>query len=193
MLKASILLPQGNGKFPDPILVNDYEDIQREVGGLFTTIAYRGEVSGEKIDLIGFVPDEIHEHTHDTINWYASALFEQEVHGPCVLAWGLSPNGESDGDIYDMPDTFSQFIFGSFTDAVVRAYGTSYMMSAMFESAVAEGVISEDELEKIMEALEAMNNGTFDEYTQAQRLDFMLLLNTVEGYVLRKEGEKDDQ
>lgn len=192
MLKASILLPQGNGKFPDPILVDDYTDIQREVGGLFTTIAYRGEISGEQIDFIGFVPDEITERSHDTINWYASALFEREVYGPCVLAWGLSPNGESDGDIYDMPDKFSEFIFGPFSEAVVKAYGQAYIMSAMFEGAVAEGVITEEELEKLTSFIEAMNEGRDAEYTDAQRVEFLLLMNAVEGYVLRKESGNNE-
>lgn len=190
MLKASILLPQGNGKFPDPILVDDYDDIQREVGGLFTTLSYRGEMSGTQIDLVGFVPDEIIDRTHDTINWYASALFEQEVYGPCVLAWGLSPNGESDGDIYDMPDMFSEFIFGSFTEAVVRAYGTSYMMSAMFDEAVAAGIITAEDLESLMLYIEALNDGTAEEYSQAEKVHFMLLLNAVEGFVLGRMNEE---
>lgn len=190
MLKASILLPQGNGKFPDPILVDDYDDIQREVGGLFTCVGWDGEVSGTRINVVGFLPDEVTERSHDTINWYASALFEQELYGPCVLAWGLSPNGESDGDIYDMPDMFSEFIFGSFTEAVVRAFCTANVMGKMFEAAVTEGVITHDELDRLMTFIEAMNDDTLDEYTDAERVDCMLLLNAVEAFVLRRERDE---
>jgi hypothetical protein len=193
MLKASVLLPAGNGKFPDPIFVNDYEDIQREVGGVFTTVSMRGQVHDNDVNVIGFVPDEIVTADETTMNWFASALFGQEVYGPCVVAWALSPNGEYDGDIYDMPDFLSEYLFGEFTEFVIRAYGEATAMTRIFQGAVTAGVITDDELESLMGYVEALTNDDTERYTDAEKVDFMLLLNAVEAHILRnsiKEGEE---
>lgn len=193
MLKASVLLPAGNGKFPDPIFVNDYEDIQREVGGVFTTVSMRGQVHDNDVSVIGFVPDDIVTADETTMNWFASALFGQEVYGPCVVAWALSPNGEYDGDIYDMPDFLSEYIFGEFTEFVVRAYGEATSMTRMFQGAVTAGVITDDELESLMEYIEALTNNDTERYTDAEKVNFMLLLNAVEAHVLRKSIEEGEE
>jgi hypothetical protein len=193
VLKASVLLPAGNGKFPDPIFVNDYEDIQREVGGLFTTVSMRGQVHDNDINVIGFVPDEIVTADETTMNWFASALFGQEVYGPCVVAWALSPNGEYDGDIYDMPDFLSEYIFGEFTQFVIRAYSEATALTRMFQGAVTAGVITEDQLESLMAYVEALTNDDTEHYTDAEKVNFMLLLNAVEGYMLRKSIEEGDE
>jgi hypothetical protein len=193
MLKASVLLPAGNGKFPDPIFVNDYEDIQREVGGVFTTVSMRGQVHDNDVNVIGFVPDDIVTADETTMNWFASALFGQEVYGPCVVAWALSPNGEYDGDIYDMPDFLSEYIFGEFTEFVVRAYGQATSMTRMFQGAVTAGIITDDELESLMQYIEALTNDDTERYTDAEKVNFMLLLNAVEAHVLRNSIEEGEE
>jgi len=193
MLKASILLPAGNGKYPDPILVDDYEDIQREVGGTFTTVAFDGALKESRINLIGFALDFVPEPTEDDVNWYASALFGQQVCGPCVVAWGLSPNGNNDGDIYDMPDFVSEYIFGEFTQFVISAWGQAHAMSNMFREAVASGIITETELDKLMDYVEALTNNDTDHYSDAEKVHFMLLLNAVEGFVLRRAIEEGNK
>lgn len=193
MLKASVLLPAGNGKYPDPIFVNDYEDIQREVGGLFTTLGIKGEINDREINLIGFAPDDVPNPDDQSINWYASAMFGTEVHGPCVVAWALSPNGEYDGDIYDMPDFVSEYIFGEFTQFVIRAYGEAGMMSNMFTEAVNAGIITPTDLERLMDYIEALTNGETEDYSDAEKVHFMLLLNAVEGFILRRAMEEGDK
>lgn len=190
MLKASVLLPAGNGKYPDPILVDDYEDIQREVGGTFTTVALTGSLKDSPINLIGFAPDSVPEPTENDMNWYASALFGQQVWGPCVVAWGLSPNGNNDGDIYDMPDFVSEYIFGEFTQFVIRAYGEAHMMGNMFREAVAAGIITETDLDRLMDYVEALTNDATDEYEDFEKVHFMRLLNAVEGFILGRAAEE---
>ena len=188
MLKASVLFPTGNGTYPDPMFIGDYTDIQSAVGGLFTTVTYNAELAnGDKMVLVGYLPDEIYERNHETINWYASALFQQELYGPCVVAWGLSPNGFYDGDIYDMPDDISAFLFGPFTQKVVEAYTQAGMMGAMFNNAVKDGVITEDELDDLMDFIEAQTNDDTEHYTDDERLRMLVLLNRVENYVLTEE------
>jgi hypothetical protein len=127
------------------------------------------------------------------MNWFASALFGQEVYGPCVVAWALSPNGEYDGDIYDMPDFLSEYIFGEFTEFVVRAYGQATSMTRMFQGAVTAGIITDDELESLMQYIEALTNDDTERYTDAEKVNFMLLLNAVEAHVLRNSIEEGEE
>lgn len=194
MLKASVLFPAGNGSFPDPIFIDDYKDIQAAIGGeVFTTVSVETDADGQPISLVGFIPDDIYERSENTINWYASALFGQELYGPCVVAWGLSPNGYRDGDIYDMPDGLSQYLFGAFTEKVLEAYTEATVMGAMFRGAVSAGVLSEEELDELMDFVEAMSDNDTSDYTDEERIEMMLLLNRVENYVLVLEREKDDK
>lgn len=192
MLKASVLFPTGNGTYPDPVFIDDYKDIQSAVGGVFTTVTFRTEMEGRDVALVGYLPDEMYERTHETINWYASALFQQELYGPCVVTWALSPNGYYDGDIHDMPEDVSLFLFGPFTQKVVEAYTQAGLMGMMFNNAVKDGVLTEDELDDLMDFIEAQNNDDTSDYTDADRIRMLVLLNRVENYVLMEELKQNN-
>lgn len=190
MLKASVLFPAGNGVFPDPIFIDDYKDIQSLVGGFFTTVSLNTSADGEPISLVGYLPDDVRERNNRTINWFASALFGQELYGPCVVAWGLSPNGFNDGDIYDMPDGMSEWLFGKFTEKVLEAYAEANMMTVVLHQAMDAGVITQQELDSLMDFIEAMTGDDTGAYTDEDKVGYMLLLNRIENHILVTEKDK---
>lgn len=188
MLKAGILLPCGTGKFPDPVFYDDYKDIQSEIGGLFTTLEWEDDVEGTHVAITGFARDEITQD-ETNMNWFAAAMFNQPVFGDVLLAWHLSPNGEKDGDVYDLPDFVSQFVLTDFTEGVVNCYAEATIMSHLFVAAVNDGVIDDTDMRNVMRYMEATSTGCEDALSDDEKQAALRVIDTVEQYAKRRAGD----
>lgn len=189
MLKAGIFFPAGTVEGADPIFYDGYMDIQDAVGGLFTTVENEQVIKGTHIALTGFVPDEVYERNEDTMNWFASALFGHELHGPCLVAWHLSPNGVKDGDVYDMPDYMTTFLLRDFVNGVVSAYGEATAVAGLIHLAIQEGAITDEEANLMMDYIDASTEGTLDDMDEDDKFEVLDLMNRMEAFALRKERE----
>jgi hypothetical protein len=190
MLKAGILLPSGTGKFPDPVLFEDYDDIRHMINDRdFGLLSWDEVVNGERVAITGFVADSIKEVDDSNMNWFASALFNKPVGGDVMLAWHLSPSGSEDGDVYDMPDWVSAFIFGDFTEGVVRCYGEATLMSHLFIAAVNDNVVSEDDMRLVMRYMESTQGGNAMPLTVSEKLQALDAMERIDAYISSRESE----
>jgi hypothetical protein len=188
MLKAGILLPCGTGKFPDPVFYDDYKDIQSSIGGLFTTLEWDEQLDDTRVAITGFARDEI-TPDETNMNWFAAAMFNQPIHGDVLIAWHLSPNGEKDGDVYDLPDFVSHFVMSDFSEGVVRCYAEATIMSHLFVAATNEGVITQDELRVVMDYMEFTTSGKFNAMTDSQKAEALQAIDKVDEYAKRRAEE----
>jgi hypothetical protein len=189
MLKAGVFFPAGTVEGADPIFYDGYMDIQDAVGGLFTTVENEQVIKGQHIALTGFLPDEVYERDETTMNWFASALFGYELHGPCVVAWHLSPNGFKDGDVYDMPDYMTAFLLRDFVNGVVSAYSEATAVAGLIGMAIQEGVLSEVEATIMMEYIEASTEGELDDMDEDLKFEVLDLMNRIEAFAIMKGRE----
>lgn len=189
MLKAGVFFPAGTVEGADPIFYDGYMDIQDAVGGLFTTVEREQVIKGEHIALTGFLPDEVYERTEETMNWFASALFGYELHGPCLVAWHLSPNGVKDGDVYDIPDTITSFLLRDFVNGVVSAYTEATAVAGLIHLAIQEGVMTDEEAGRMMDYIDASTEGELDDMDEDLKFEVLELMNRMEAFALRKERE----
>jgi hypothetical protein len=151
-LKSAALLPAGNGERIEPIMVGDYKSIQEIVGGCFDVVTQK---MPDGTVLCGYVHDEGLLLDMDT-NWFASALFERHLVGPCVVLSGTSPNGEYDGDDYDLPEKVFQFLTNQFTHHVIECYNETIIVTVGIELARSFGILSDDDLADLDEILETV-------------------------------------
>jgi hypothetical protein len=82
-------------------------------------------------------------------NWFASALFNQQLCGPVVLVSGTSPTGEYDGDNYDLPEGFYDFLTTQFTRRVADTYNETMIMTAGLALAKHVGIVGDEEMEQL--------------------------------------------
>jgi hypothetical protein len=149
-LKSGALLPAGTGEQIEPIMVEDYKSIQQVIGGCFDVV--RKELEDGTV-ICGYVHDEGLLLGMDT-NWFASALFERHLVGPCVVVSGTSPSGEYDGDDYDLPERFFHFLANQFAEHVIECYNESMLITVGIELAKLHGIIDDDDLADLDAILE---------------------------------------
>jgi len=107
-------------------------------------------------------------------NYLASALFGRDLVGDCVLLWGLSPDGERDGDNYDMPAEMVESITTELLEGVSVAYNTSVVVSAIMELAIYAGITTKSEASSVIHDLhEASVNGTDNTEPEAELIAIM--------------------
>jgi len=155
MAKA-ILLQAGVGGDVIPVEVNGYKEIQDKVGGLFDVV--RQQVSDD-IVAVGYVHDEGLLLDLD-MNWIASALFMREIRGDVVVVNGYSPNGEYDGDDYDLPSSFIDYMKTTFLAKVAHTYNESMLMGAAFDYVLEHGLMEESEINELLAMMEDSGNTT---------------------------------
>lgn len=148
MAKA-ILLQAGVGGDVIPVDVNGYKEIQDKVGGLFDVV--RQQVNDD-IVAVGYVHDEGLLLDLD-MNWVASALFMREIRGDVVVVNGYSPNGEYDGDDYDLPQAFIEYMKTTFLARVAEKYNESVMVTAILEQAIEMGIMTDGEVDEWLNEL----------------------------------------
>jgi hypothetical protein len=155
---AGAFMPCGIGVEIEPVMVGDYKHIQSLIGGCFDVVTTR--VGGNEI--VGFVHDEGLLIGLEQ-NWFASALFERNLVGPCVIIGGESPDGYCDGDSYDLPENFFQFLTTKFTEHVTETYNEATTATIVLTLAQKFGLATEEELDLLVSKMgEEMNGGGGD-------------------------------
>lgn len=147
---AGALLPTGINTEIQPAIITDLKSIQAYVGG--TIDAVRHQLPDNTV-LVGYCHDEGLLLDME-INWFASALFMQELRGPVVLVSGTSPQGEYDGDNYDLPHEVYDYLTTQFTIHVANTYNDAMMMTVALAASVQEGIIDKSDVDRFSEAME---------------------------------------
>lgn len=136
-------------------MVGDLESIQHYVGGCIDAV--RTELEDGTV-IVGYCHDEGLLLGMET-NWFASALFNQQLCGPVVLVSGTSPDGEYDGDNYDLPEQFYKYLTTKFTKRVAETYNETMIMSAGIALARKVGLVDAEEMKILDEQLERASEG----------------------------------
>jgi hypothetical protein len=90
-------------------------------------------------------------------------LFERNLVGPCVIIGGESPDGYCDGDSYDLPENFFQFLTTKFTEHVTETYNEATTATIVLTLAQKFGLATEEELDLLVSKMgEEMNGGGGD-------------------------------
>ena len=145
---AGAFMPCGIGVEIEPVMVGEYTDIQTMVGGAFDCVT--AKVAGNII--VGYVHDEGLLIGLEQ-NWFASALFGKNLVGPCVIVGGESPSGEYDGDNYDLPESFFQFLTTKFTEHVAETYNEATTATIVLGLAESFGLATKEELELLVSTM----------------------------------------
>jgi hypothetical protein len=145
---AGAFMPCGIGVEIEPVMVGEYTDIQTMVGGAFDCVTTK--VGGHII--VGYVHDEGLLIGLEQ-NWFASALFGRNLVGPCVIVAGESPSGEYDGENYDLPESFFQFLTTKFTEHVAETYNEATTATIVLELAQKFGLATEEELNLLVSTM----------------------------------------
>jgi len=170
-LVSGLFLPSGTCVEPQHILVDGYKDIQKYVGGNFDCVST--DVGRDDVSFEGYVNDEGLLIGLE-YNYLASALFGRDLVGDCVLLWGLSPDGERDGDNYDMPAEMVESITTELLEGVAVAYNTSVVVSAIMELAIHSGMTTKSEADRVIHNLhETAVNGTDNTEPEAELIAIM--------------------
>jgi hypothetical protein len=188
MIKVGALLPSGTGVEPEAVFIDGYKDIQREIGGCFDVVRLRQDSAIGEIAMVGYVHDE-GLILDLPLNYYASALFGQELRGDCVVMWALSPNGEYDGDDYDLPDNIMQWLTDGFSDKVRGAYNEAMTMTIALQKCQEDGVLTKDEIDNLMDMICRVNEHGA-ELADDELLVMLDMLHKMEGHAL-EELKKD--
>lgn len=155
---AGALLPSGINKEIEPVMVGEYTHIQSLVGGAFDCVTTK--VGGHVI--VGYVHDEGLLIGLEQ-NWFASALFERNLVGPCVIVGGESPTGNYDGENYDLPENFFQFLTTKFTEHVAETYNEATTATIVLSLAQKFGIATEEELDALVSTMaDEMNTNNRD-------------------------------
>lgn len=150
-----ILFPVGEDTEPLPISVGDHININAIVGGHFDAVrrAFTPEELGgedapegaEPFVAVGYVHDE-GRIINLPLNKLATVVFGQELYGDVVLVSGTSPDGEYDGENYDVPTWFADAVHnGSLAEATVLVEKMSEVASCL-ALAVREGLATRDDV-----------------------------------------------
>ena len=145
---AGAFMPCGIGVEIEPVMVGEYTDIQTMVGGAFDCVT--AKVAGNII--VGYVHDEGLLIGLEQ-NWFASALFGRNLVGPCVVVAGESPSGEYDGENYDLPESFFQFLTTKFTEHVAETYNEATTATIVLGLAESFGLATAEELELLVSTM----------------------------------------
>ena len=153
---SGALLPCGVGNTIEPAIVEGLESLQQYVGGMIDAV--RTELEDGTV-IVGYVNDEGLMLNMET-NWFASALFDRQIVGDVVLVSGTSPEGEYDGENYDLPENFFQFLTTKFTEHVTETYNEATTATIVLTLAQKFGLATEEELDLLVSKMgEEMNGG----------------------------------
>ena len=156
------MLPCGVGNEIEPAIVGDLESIQQYVGGCIDAV--RTELEDGTV-IVGYCHDEGLILNLET-NWFASALFNQQLAGPVVLVSGTSPDGEYDGENYDLPENFYKFLTTKFTKRVADTYNETMIMTAGLALARRVGILDDEEMLVLDEQLDRASQGDDADFVQ---------------------------
>lgn len=178
---SGALLHAGVDGSVESVLVGDYKSIQDFVGGAFDCVRIEAE---DGTVIVGYVHDEGLLLGME-MNWMASALFQRQLVGPCVVVGGTSPNGVYDGDNYDLPKGLFQFLTGAFKEHVRNCLAESLVMTAGIDLMHSKGFITDDELEQLDKALQNRDDDAIGEWMD-------VMSSRVEEIIIAKQTENLD-
>jgi hypothetical protein len=183
---SGALMPSGIGVEIQPVLVGEYTHIQSLVGGAFDCVTTK--VGGNII--VGYVNDEGLLIGLEQ-NWFASALFGRNLVGPCVIVGGESPSGEYDGDNYDLPESFFQFLTTKFTEHVAETYNEATTATIVLSLAESFGLATKEELELLVSTMaEEINTNSHNGVAMQMLTD---LTHKVNEQLMEMAGEASGQ
>jgi hypothetical protein len=151
----------------------------------------RVEVENEEGDVcivLGYVHDEGLIRNMEP-NYLATALFRQELRGPCLLMSGLSPEGVYDGECYDLPSWVWEGLSTDLVQRTASTYNKSKLLQFGLSCAVEERFCTEDELHELAKAIIAQsdfNNETMMSDEQHELVDILIDWARVELYRANK-------
>ena len=129
------------------------DDIQLFVGGTFDVVRMQA-VNEETLDtftLIGYVHDE-GILLDMPMNVLASSLFGRELYGDVLVLSGTNPeNGDYDGDSYDLPMNFCEYIEKVLYPETCNAVAVSRGLAGAFMIAHRDGIVSDEERDYVTE------------------------------------------
>ena len=149
------------GHKPEPVVVGDIADIQEKVGGHFDSVRIEcgNSEDGTVFTLVGYVHDEgrIMEPPLD-INLVASMIFNQELRGNCVILSGTNPvTKEYDGENYDLPSAFYDYLCESFTKEVEKSVAFTQMLATAVGMARRNNAITEAEYQLTIDTVNGLS------------------------------------
>ena len=163
---SALFLPAKIGEVcdPEPILIGDYTTINEQIGGYFDTVRCDAvDSDGDPVVLVGYVHDEGRIQNMD-INWLASMLFNQQLHGPCVLTWALDETGIMDGDGHDMPEQVANFICDDLLQQARHTLHLTKTIQMLVPLALKRGIITKAEKDELVHWVE--EEGDIEENTE---------------------------
>lgn len=164
------------GQEPEPCVIGDIADIQAKVGGHFDCVrADIGSEGGAEFTLVGYVHDEgrIMEPPME-LNIMASMIFNQELRGNCVILSGTNPDTkEYDGENYDLPAMFFDFLCKQMTKDIQKSVEFTRMLATSVNMAVRAKKITKEEYEHVNTTIGELSanalGGGFDEMPERCR------------------------
>ncbi len=144
-ITVGLFLPSGVNVEPEPIFVEDYKSIQSAVGGTFDAITTNCGM--EEMLFVGYVNDEFLINGME-MNYLATNLFKREIHGNCVVVWGLSEDGEYDGDNHDIPEGVYGVLVDGLTEGTASAYNLAVSMATICDFAIQHNISDEETLDR---------------------------------------------
>lgn len=157
-MTSAVLIKADADTAPEPFLLgggdNDLlTEIQSAVGG--TIDAVRRGASDETGETPPFI---IVGYVHDEgiilklpLNPVATVLFEQNIFGDCLVVSGTNPEtGDYDGENYDLPATFSEYLMSALHLQVQESLVFSRVLSQAVRLGLRNGTVTEAETEAIM-------------------------------------------
>jgi len=163
-IKMGAVLSTDVNSAPEACVIGDIADIQEKIGGCFdcVTITCKGD-SGASFQLVGYVHDEGRILNPPLpINLMASAIFNRELHGDCVILSGTNPeNHDDDGESYDLPSVFYQYLVENFYPTLRRSIVFTQVSATAVKLAKELGEISSDDYDYVLKTVKKLGSSDF--------------------------------
>lgn len=165
MSVAGVFIPAGVGVTPEPVLVGDHTHISEMVGGIFDAVT---GVLGEDNVFVGYINDTGAVDGLE-LNYVATALFQRELHGDCVVVWGSNAEGVYDGENHDIPEAVASWICDGLVRFTASRYNEAVMVQQLLEAAVENGVATQQEVDTLRNDLYGnVTHGDWDGLADAE-------------------------
>ena len=149
------------GHKPEPVVVGDIADIQEKVGGHLDCVRIEcgNSEDGTVFTLVGYVHDEGRILNPPLeINLVASMIFNQELRGNCVILSGTNPETKAyDGENYDLPSAFYDYLCESFTKEVEKSVAFTQMLATAVGMARRNDAITEAEYQLTIDTVNGLS------------------------------------
>jgi len=154
-IKMGAVLSTNVSTPPEACVIGDIHDIQKKVGGCFDCVAVtvqgNPDTGAPTFELVGYVHDEGRILNPPLpLNLMASMIFNQELHGDCVILSGTNPETHDyDGGSYDLPSLFYQYVVEEFYPKVRLSLVFTQVSATAVRLALELGEISQDDYDYV--------------------------------------------